>query len=458
MFIVTAASRVRYDESVTRWVAGVVLVLCACAEEERAPFFDATQYRQGPTRELLEREDMPGDLVRCDIREDDCQAQLFRATADARGTDALRPPVQVVSPSAFEQEIASEGGGAPFPEDDLRMLTLLGLVSPVLTTSEVSQSGLDSILAVYFHMTDEVVVVDRGYPLDDELASLVLSHEYVHALQDAEHDLTALGDGIDTTDEVHGFLGLVEGEAELYAGIVIAGDAQDDDRVWQRLRGLVLEDVLASDAPFFAADLNFPYTYGHEFVTSAWLDGGNAAVGDLYDPLPRSSRQVLSRATGPVPAGGWSEAIGDTAMGEVATGFEAVLEDAFGSWIFHVFVEQMALAAGAAEPRLPGESVASELRGDRVLAFTRDSDMVVVWRLRFEPTVAPGEVIAEVEAGAPAHFRLREEGGDVLLFAGEPAAALDEFVEAFTLPAPGATAARPRLPALPRRGAVHLRP
>ncbi len=63
----------------------------------------------------------------------------------------------------------------------------------------------------------------------------------------------------------------------------------------------------------------------------------------------------------------------------------------------------------------------------------RGEERVVLWRMRFEPEVSPGIVISEIEANAP-HFRLRMEGGDVLLLAGEPAEALDEFVAEFALP------------------------
>jgi hypothetical protein len=97
--------------------------------------------------------------------------------------------------------------------------------------------------------------------------------------------------------------------------------------------------------------------------------------------------------------------------------------------------------------RLPEEGMAFALRGDHVLAFERGRTLIGVWRMRFEPEVASADVIAEIEAHAPGRFVLREQGGDVLLFAGEDRAALDEFVAAFALPEPGAAAlARSSLP------------
>ena len=75
-----------------------------------------------------------------------------------------------------------------------------------------------------------------------------------------------------------------------------------------------------------------------------------------------------------------------------------------------------------------------QLRGDEVLFYGRGEDRVAVWRLRFEPDVLPEDAIAEIEADADGRFVVREEGGDVLVFAGEPASARDELAAGFALP------------------------
>lgn len=418
-----------------------VLAFAACAKEERAPWFDPLQYRSDPLREALDRGE--SDLLRCNISEEDCQVMLFEAVSDARGTSGPRPPTRIVSPEEFEDRLRSLGVSAP-PPTLLRMLSLLGMLSPDLTGDAVFEGSVAGILAAYFFDDNDVLVIDWGMDMDSEEASLTLAHEYTHALQDADRDLTALYKNVDTTDEAEGLLGLTEGEAELYATLVVAGSVTQSTSRWKRLRSSVIETALASPAPFFIADTYFPYTMGHEFSAFTWLDGGSEAIAKLYDDIPDSSRRILADAGAKAPSGGWTEALNDTTDGNVPAGFHVVeldtgdgsttLEDSFGAWILHVFLEQLAADTGSGEVRTPDESVAMQLRGDRVIAFERDDAMVVVWRMRFESDVDPGDVVAEIQNAAPEQFRVREEAGDVLLFAGEPADALDEFAVQFSLP------------------------
>lgn len=418
-----------------------VVALVACGKVDRESGLDPLEYRSDPLREALERGET--DLLRCDISEEDCQIMLFEAVSDARGTTGPRPRTHIVSPDEFEHRLRSLGSGTP-PQALLRMLSLLNLLSPELTGDVVFEGGVAGILAAYFFDEKDVLVIDWGKHMDSVEAAETLAHEYTHALQDADHDLEALYEKLDTTNEVEGLSGLVEGEAELYGTLVVAGSINKSMSRWKSLRGRVLEAALGSVAPFFIADTYFPYTMGHEFNAFAWLNGGSRAVAKLYDDIPDSSRRILAGAGAKAPSGGWTESLDDTAKGYVPAGFHVVevetsdgaakLEDSLGAWILHVFLEQLASDIGAAEARTPDESVAMQLRGDRVIAFERDDTMVLVWRMRFESDVDPATVVAEIQNAAPDQFRVREDGGDVLLFAGEQADALDEFAVQFSLP------------------------
>jgi hypothetical protein len=454
---------VRYPSRMSRWPG--VLVACAllaCAEEKRAEWFDATKYRVEPRREAIERGASP-KIELCDIVEEECQESVFEAAMNAYGAEGSRPRTRVVSDEefvAFGDAMSSPEAQAEFEEafaDFLRSLSLLALISPELTVdSFTGEASADGIAAAYFFGPKEVLVIDRGMDTDGEFSVYVLAHEYTHALQDATYDLTKLHTRVRTTDQQHGLLGLVEGEAETYASLTVYREVQDSVERWRTIRESFVEGSRDDFAPFFAADVSFPYLIGNEFVTFTWLDGGNQAVADLYGAVPRSSREVLAGAGAEPPPGGWVESVSDTADGNVPAGYEPVFADSFGAWIFHVFLELMAAAKAEAagddapDVRLPEKSVAANLRGDHVVAFAGDAAMVVVWRLRFEPEVSPDDVIAEIQAGAPDHFRLREEGGDVLLFAGEPAEALDAFADAFALPESEGGTAQSRAPAARR--------
>ena len=82
--------------------------------------------------------------------------------------------------------------------------------------------------------------------------------------------VTPLSEQVETTEQHHGLLGLVEGEAEVYASLVTVGELNESRSAWDSLLGRVLEYALDSPAPFFVADTNFPYTFGAAFVTFAF--------------------------------------------------------------------------------------------------------------------------------------------------------------------------------------------
>src|SRR5690606_20591077 len=145
------------------------------------------------------------------IRKVDCQVRVFEETKATRGTDGPRPPVDVATEAEFARLFA-EAGGTGTPDDAVRLLSLLHLISPRTSDGEPGEHDFDSLLAVYFFITDEVVVIDLGRPLDSVAGTHTLSHEFVPALQGAEHDLLAQSEQVVTIDQRQGHLGLIEGE------------------------------------------------------------------------------------------------------------------------------------------------------------------------------------------------------------------------------------------------------
>lgn len=425
-----------------RWLGALaVVVLCGCAEEERPPFFDATKYRYQPTREAIKRGVTSKDFVRCDIRHDDCQERLFEAAKELYEGRGAQPPTRIVSPDEFDEYASSQvtdqqvEESRRYSEELFHALWTLGLMSPTLGPDDVTVEAVGRLLAAYFFIPDEVLVIDWHMDMDDPLSVLTLAHEYTHALQDAKHDLQKLHKPVNTVNERHGLLGLVEGEAEVFATLVSRGYLTEESAEWRDDRRDLIEDALGSPAPYFVANLMFPYTVGNEFATFAWLDGGNEAIDGLYENTPTSSRQILAGAGAKMPAGGWVETIDDTALGTVPKGFEVALRESFGAWIFHIFLETLAQEAAGSKwkLRLPGESVAMDLRGDEVVSFSRAAERVVVWRMRFEPDVEVDDVINEIERGAPATMHVRAERGDVLVFAGDSPDTVEEFASTFAL-------------------------
>jgi hypothetical protein len=128
---------------------------------------------------------------------------------------------------------------------------------------------------------------------------LTYAHEYDHALQDQTYDLEG---GLNFSDEA------CEQESERCAGIqaLIEGDATLLEEQWLRNYATAkdIADILKfmqdfetpvyDSAPaFMQEDFVFPYTYGASFVKEIHLDGGWAAVDQVYANPPTSTEQIM---------------------------------------------------------------------------------------------------------------------------------------------------------------------
>jgi hypothetical protein len=411
-----------------RLAALVLWLPSGCGERERPPLL-------GTPRAIPGCEGF--DYRTCDILTADCQRELFGLAACMHGNadpgDA--PPVRQLDPASAIALIEEASGGMSMTDGvdamsdtafdeaafraEVRGLELIGLLDAgtIETPSDVVDATVDDLLAYYFLPTREVVIIDRGEPVDDLDANAVLAHEFVHALQDRRHDLASFGEALDSDGSL-ARSSLIEGEATLYQYVMYFAYLGNDVRAvnfrafFADLTRFASERTLEVGSPALTADSIFPYTFGTRFAGQHWLVGGSAAVEALYAAPPRSSWEVLGGdaateieafAQAPAPLAGYS----------------AVSDDVAGAW---VSVAMLAGLPGAGDVAAELPELASRWRGDRMWIYdSPEAGVATLWAIEWSSADAAQRFaeLASSLAPAGATLRLDTSGSSTRITAAE---------------------------------------
>lgn len=191
-----------------------------------------------------------------------------------------------------------------------RALSLVGLApTDVEFGSDVVSYREEWVDAFYSDSDGTVTIVGQGDTTFSRDAMTLLAHEYVHAMQDWEHDLEAFFLGVLELDTRLARLAVVEGEADIYAGLFHARM----DRYWPTdgawlawIGGRIDQLQLAieeSDFPYLVALVGFPYAHGVAYVYDVWRSDGSEGVAGLFLNPPDSTHAILftNRPASPSP-------------------------------------------------------------------------------------------------------------------------------------------------------------
>lgn len=179
-------------------------------------------------------------------------------------------------------------------EDDA--LTRLGLLGPDDDLEELILSIYDSqVLAFYDPRTTTFSLVG---PVDriGALESIVVAHEYGHALQDAAWDLEDRRIvELDRADAILAQQALIEGDATAVMYDWAARELDLADLLRVSAAALTQQDQkkLSRMPMILQRQLEFPYIDGYAFVTALRGRGDWAAVNDAWDAQPVSTEQIL---------------------------------------------------------------------------------------------------------------------------------------------------------------------
>jgi hypothetical protein len=316
----------------------------------------------------------------CDIRQLDCQRELFGLMACLRGEDVTAvgaPPVSVLSEAqAVARVMAGEDTSSSAEADadfaaEVRGLEILGLLEPGLIggADDVLGVTMESVAAYYKPSTKEVVVIDRGESLSDLGSNGTLAHEFVHALQDRRHDLGSFGaDPALSSDQTLALSAVVEGEATLYELLMtiayrgVSLEQVDYSAAFAAMVGFGEEISMSMGSPILTAGGVFPYTYGARFMGEHWLAGRASELDLMYAEPPASSLEVMFASS--APGAPTLEAF-DTLPAPLDH-HRFVTDDVAGAWV--LFTRLLELA-GTLERAEFLRSVATRWRGDRFWVY-----------------------------------------------------------------------------------------
>ncbi len=417
-----------------RWA--VIIALCfACGDEDRPPLLSDSPGSTIPGCESFSYE-------LCDILAADCQRELFALMACARNEDGATTQIPPVLLMTQEEALAAVEALAPGAGDEgaseafaaeVRALELLGLVEAGLIRdqSDVLAVTIEALVAFYLTPTREIVIIDRGDPLDDLEANATLAHEIVHALQDARHGLAQFtGAHGASSDAALAATSVIEGEATFYQLLMMFSyDGADLSRIDYRA---TLDNIaesgtgmtLAAGSPMLTAPSIFPYTHGARYAGAHWLRGQESAIDALYVTPPASSLEVM--------AGGWTDAprqlVTFAAPPEPLPEYVSVSDDVAGAWVlFGLFG---ALSSDSEAPASL-EELAGHWRGDRIWMYQGSGgDAAALWAVAWDDAAAAERAAAQLARWAPeaAFTDVSVDGSVVRIAAVENEAELDGWV------------------------------
>lgn len=374
------------------WVVlGVASVLGCGGPDERAPLLGAGRAIAG----------CEGFAYRaCDVLTPRCQTEVFALAACLYGErdPGEVPPVQQLDEASAIALIAAAsntgmtdgidamndmGLDAAAFRAEARGRELVGLLEPgvIGDPGDLLDASVSSAVAFYLQSTREIIIIDRGEPVNDLEANGVLAHEFVHALQDRRHGLGSLEAGVALDSD--GYLaldGLIEGEASIYQYLLTFAyqgvniDAFDFSAFFSDLTGLALEVTIEAGSPAVTASSIFPYTFGARYAGVRWVAGGSGAVDALYDAPPRSSWEVLG-GTGSPGIATFAEAPAPL------EGHSLVSDDVAGAWLSVAMLAGLEAGRGAADELL---DLASRWRGDRLWIYaSAEASFAALWALEW---------------------------------------------------------------------------
>ena len=223
---------------------------------------------------------------------------------------------------------------------ELALYRALGLIQPGAQVDPESRINMiaSNIAGFYDPENKRLHVISELENLGAD-EKMTLAHEYTHALQDQQFDLTRYQGRIQTTDAYLAMMSVPEGDATVVMSLYLYGNTTAGDWDYMAYRAAFADRsvITATGVSTRTGQIAyFPYIQGAQFVAALWLDGkGWTEVNHAYADPPKSTSQVLhpsryltSHAApiplplpdlGPVLGKDWSPTIKLDTLGEFVT-------------------------------------------------------------------------------------------------------------------------------------------
>ncbi len=295
---------------------------------------------------------------------------------------------RVIDSQAFLEELRAlfhaEYSDAAVEAEDAAF-TRLGLLGPGDDLEELILSIYDSqVLAYYDPLTKTFSLIG---PIDKigALESIVVAHEYDHALQDAQWDLEGRRiDDLDRSDAILAQQALIEGDATAVMYDWATRELKLTDLLRVSAQSLTRQDqkTISRMPMILQRQLEFPYIDGYAYVMALRGRGDWAAVDQAWDAQPVSTEQILHPELYPdeVPIDIVLPDVSASLGPDWSTSYQQTLgEMQVGVWVADGKKRQ-SLFPGL-PGQLPNASAAAGWGGDRLVSLDGpDGAWAVVWQ------------------------------------------------------------------------------
>jgi hypothetical protein len=333
--------------------------------------------------------DQTMDLHFCDIRQADCREDIFLAVQNVRGTvwdtSFDRPPMRVISKDQYRSELDAQTAAAGKQPSRFDYFTpaykRFALVDPEEASEGATDFAVEFYAAYYDNQSDNITIIDRGddtkLPDDDN----TLAHELTHAAQARDIGFGVIDSWGRTIDNVNAREALVEGEADLYANLVVllalGRGAQEVDWNSYYAKGIAdtREKIAEDPSPWRVARSGLRYVLGAQYLTSAYLKQGPLGVRRAFEHHPSSTRRVMGQLHGPLdtPETPWS-----CATPAPPSDYKLIVATTLGAWAVYAFAT-----------RFPGNdddaawAYGQQWAGDEFAIYANaDNTVAVSWRIQ----------------------------------------------------------------------------
>jgi hypothetical protein len=264
-------------------------------------------------------------------------------------------------------------------EDDVRLLSLFGLVEPGFDLLDYYLAFYEEQVAGYYDTEIETMYVVGSQWGGAE--RLTYAHEYVHALQDQTYDLEG---GLGYTDETcqedsercAALAALIEGDATLaeeqwWQAYSTQQDYEDLLAAIDSYRG----DVFNAAPAYMRQDFLFPYDQGLAFVQALFRQGGWAAVDAAYLDPPTTTEEILH----PELYGRQEPLTVESpdVIGALGEGWSELEAGVLGEWFTYLVLDEEI-------PSWEAEEAASGWGGDAYGAYTKGGRSALFLQTRWD--------------------------------------------------------------------------
>ena len=326
--------------------------------------------------------DLPEEL-RCDIATNACQNLVYDSVAAMLGASEFeRPSIRTISVDQHADEVRNGLDLDELTGEDAetRGLRALGFIPPASESVAATQAEyfITQIAAYYSRGSRTITVVDRDY--DNVDAQVLLAHELIHAIQDNQFELNAVTSGVNTEDGVMGVRGVIEGDAVYssfawaYDKLEYGPDEVDWDEIHARSTERARDRAADPDVALIDSASSFPYSYGFAFMTKATQAGGLPGRAAQFDSPPATALEVMLGFEAELPMLDFPAAAPEAPVGDHALEYE----NRFGAWYVYGLLRRGGMSDYAAW------LAALSARGDNVAIYDDGTEVVAVWRVRFD--------------------------------------------------------------------------